>query len=302
MARSAGDTWDIVTSVGFTALAVCAARALDAGLQPPLANDDFAAGFVAAAGEPNLIAAVDNADMSSAAAFNAQWVGVRTRFFDEFFADATRSGTRQAVILAAGLDSRAYRLDWPAGHTVYEVDQPRVLAFKQQVLDRQGAVPSTRRVTVATDLRDDWAGALIAAGFDPDRPTAWALEGLLPYLPGPAQDALFERLHELSATGSHIAAELGPAPGEVREFADNVPTISQDTGQPPVAELWYDDARIDTKEFLAQRHWRVTAVNLVDKAATEYGRPFHELPAVFDRLMRTKFFTAVRESPTGVVR
>lgn len=89
MARSAGDTWDIVTSVGFTALAVCAAQALDAGLRPPLANDDFAAGFVAAAGEPNLIAAVDNADMSSAAAFNAQWVGVRTRFFDEFFADAT---------------------------------------------------------------------------------------------------------------------------------------------------------------------------------------------------------------------
>lgn len=295
MARSAGDTWDIVTSVGFTALAVCAARALDAELQPPLANDDFAAGFVAAAGEPNLIAAVGNADMSSAAAFNAQWVGVRTRFFDEFFAGASRSRTRQAVILAAGLDSRAYRLDWPTGHTVFEVDQPRVLEFKQQVLDQRGAVPSTRRVTVATDLRDDWAGELIAAGFDPGQPTAWALEGLLPYLPGAAQDALFEKLHELSAPGSQLAAELGPAPGEVQEFAGNVPTISQDTGHPPVAELWYDDPRTDTKEFLAQRHWRVTGVNLVDKAATEYGRPFQELPTVFDRLMRTKFFTAVRQ-------
>lgn len=295
MARSAGDTWDIVTSVGFTALAVCAARALDAALRPPLANDAFAAGFVAAAGEPNLIAAVDNADMSSAAAFNAQWVGVRTRFFDEFFTDAARSGTRQAVILAAGLDSRAYRLEWPAGHTVFEVDQPRVLEFKQQVLDRQGAAPSTRRVTVATDLRDDWAGELIAAGFDPGQPTAWALEGLLPYLPGAAQDALFDTLHDLSAVGSHIAVELGPAPGEVQEFADNVPTISQDTGQPPVAELWYDDPRTDTKDFLAQRGWQVTGVDLVDKAAAEYGRPFQELPVVFDRLMRTKFFTAVRK-------
>ncbi|OBJ13672.1 SAM-dependent methyltransferase [Mycobacterium colombiense] len=295
MTRSAGDTWDIVTSVGFTALAVCAARALDAALRPPLANDAFAAGFVAAAGEPNLIAAVDNADMSSAAAFNAQWVGVRTRFFDEFFADAGRSGTRQAVILAAGLDSRAYRLEWPAGHAIFEVDQPRVLEFKQQVLDRQGAVPSTRRVTVATDLRDDWAGELIAAGFDPGQPTAWALEGLLPYLPGAAQDALFDKLHDLSAVGSHIAAELGPAPGEVQEFADNVPTISQDTGQPPVAELWYDDPRTDTKDFLAQRGWQVTGVDLVDKAAAEYGRPFQELPVVFDRLMRTKFFTAVRK-------
>lgn len=295
MARSAGDTWDIVTSVGFTALAVCAARALDARLQPPLANDEFAAGFVAAAGEPNLIAAVRSADMSSAAAFNAQWVGVRTRFFDGFFADATRSGTRQAVILASGLDSRAYRLQWPAAHPVFEVDQPQVLQFKQRVLDRQGAVPSTRRVTVATDLRDDWAGELIAAGFDPGQPTAWALEGLLPYLPGAAQDTLFDKLHELSASGSRLAAELGPAPGEVQEFAGNVPTISQDTDHPPVADLWYDDPRTDTKEFLAQRHWRVTGVDLVDKAATEYGRPFQDLPAVFDRLLRTKFFTAVRE-------
>lgn len=295
MARSAGDTWDIVTSVGFTALAVCAARALDAALSPPLANDAYAAGFVAAAGEPNLIAALDNADMSSAAAFNAQWVGVRTRFFDEFFADAGRAGTRQAVILAAGLDSRAYRLEWPAGHTIFEVDQPRVLEFKQQVLDRQGAVPSTRRVTVATDLRDDWAGELMAAGFDPGQPTAWALEGLLPYLPGAAQDALFDKLHDLSAVGSRLAAELGPAPGELQEFADNVPTISQDSDHPPVAELWYDDPRTDTKAFLAQRGWQVTANDLVEKAANEYGRPFQQLPVVFDRLMRTKFFTAVRE-------
>jgi methyltransferase (TIGR00027 family) len=295
MARSAGDTWDIVTSVGFTALAVCAARALDAGLEPPLANDDFAAGFVTAAGEPNLIAAVANADMTSAAAFNAQWVGVRTRFFDDFFSRAGESGIRQTVILAAGLDSRAYRLAWPSDHTVFEVDQPQVLEFKQQVLDQRGAAPSARRVTVATDLRDDWAGELIAAGFDPAQPAAWALEGLLPYLPGAAQDALFERLHQLSAAGTQIAAELGPAPGEVQEFADNVPTIGQDTGQPPVADLWYDDPRVDTKGFLAQRHWKVTGVDLVDKAAREYGRPFEGLPPVFDRLLRTKFFTAVRE-------
>src|ERR1700743_2313899 len=101
MSRAAGDTWDIVTSVGFTALAVCAARALDAALEPPLANDPFAAGFVTAAGEPKLMAAVDGTDMTSAAAFNAQWVGVRTRFFDDYFTCAGR-GTRQAVILAAG--------------------------------------------------------------------------------------------------------------------------------------------------------------------------------------------------------
>lgn len=234
MARSAGDTWDIVTSVGFTALAVCAARALDAGLQPPLANDDFAAGFVAAAGEPNLIAAVDNADMSSAAAFNAQWVGVRTRFFDEFFADATRSGTRQAVILAAGLDSRAYRLDWPAGHTVYEVDQPRVLAFKQQVLDRQGAVPSTRRITVATDLRDDWAGALIAAGFDPDRPTAWALEDCCRICPGRPR----MRCSKGCTSCRRPVAILPPNSVPPRAKCANSPTMSPRSAKTPVSLRW----------------------------------------------------------------
>jgi methyltransferase (TIGR00027 family) len=291
MSRTAGDTWDIVTSVGFTALAVCAARALDAALDPPLANDDFAAGFVAAAGEPNLAAAVAGIDLTSAAAFNAQWVGVRTRFFDDFF---TRAGTPQAVILAAGLDCRAYRLAWPADGAVFEVDQPRVLEFKQQVLDQQGAVPSTRRIAIATDLRDDWAAALIAAGFDPGQPTAWALEGLLPYLPGPAQDALFGKLHELSAVGSHIAAELGPDPGGVQEFADSMPSINELSTQPPIADLWYDDPRIDTKDWLAERGWDVSTVDLVEKAAHEYGRPFQGLPPVFDRLMRTKFFTATR--------
>jgi methyltransferase (TIGR00027 family) len=295
MPRTVGDTWDIVTSVGFTALAVCAARALDAALDPPLANDDFANGFVVAAGEPNLIAAVANADLTSPTAFNAQWVGVRSRFFDDFFIRAGQSGTRQAVILAAGLDCRAYRLAWPADHTLFEIDQRRVLEFKQQVLDRRSAVPSTRRVAIATDLRDDWVGALLAAGFDPAQPTAWALEGLLPYLPGPAQDALFENLHELSAAGSQVAAELGPAPGEVQEFADSMPGFGQDGPQPPVADLWYDDPRTDTKEWLAERGWAVTSVDLVDKAADEYCRPFHGLPPTFERLLRAKFFTAIRK-------
>jgi methyltransferase (TIGR00027 family) len=238
---------------------------------------------------------VADTDLSSAAAFNAQWVGVRTRFFDEFFTRTGGSGVQQAVILAAGLDSRAYRLAWPADFTVFEIDQPRVLQFKQDELDRQGAVATTRRVAIATDLRDDWAGALVAAGFDPGRPTAWALEGLLPYLPGAAQDALFEKLHELSAAGSQVAAELGPQPGEVQDFADSIPTIAQDGTQPPIADLWYDDPRTDTKTWLAEQGWTVTDADLVQKAAEEYGRPFSDLPPAFERLMRTKFFVATCE-------
>ncbi|ORX03366.1 SAM-dependent methyltransferase [Mycolicibacillus trivialis] len=294
MARSDGDTWDIVTSVGLTALGVCASRALDAELTPPLADDEFAAGFVAAAGEPNLAAAVANRDLSTAAGFNANWVGVRTRFFDDYYAAATADAIPQAVIVAAGLDARAYRLSWPPDHTLFEVDQPRVLDFKQQVLDERTAVPTTRRVTVAVDLREDWATALTGAGFDPARPAAWAMEGLLPYLPGSAQDALFEQVHALSAPGSRIAAELGPDPGTLTRFADYLRDFGGDPTQAPIGELWYDDPRRDTPAWLTERGWTVRPVDLVERAATDYGRPFGELPEFFETLLRTKFFTAVR--------
>lgn len=294
VARTSRDTWDIVTSVGFTALAVCAARALDAALDPPLANDPYAAAFVAAAGEPALVAAVSETQLDGPVGFNAVWVGVRTRFFDDFFVSGAESGIRQAVIAAAGVDSRAYRLAWPTGTTVFEVDQPRVLEFKQRVVDEQGAVALARRVTVAVDLRDDWAAALVDAGFDPAQPTMWALEGLLPYLPGPAQDALFEKLHGLSAAGSRIAAELGPEPGEIAEFADSVPNSGEAGTQPPVTDLWYEDPRRDTKKWLAERDWTVATIDLMDKAANEYGRPFQGLPPAFERFMSVKFFFACR--------
>jgi methyltransferase (TIGR00027 family) len=133
---------------------------------------------------------------------------VRTHFFDEYFGAATSDGIRQVVILAAGLDSRAYRLEWSAGTTVYEIDQPKVLEFKTGVLEAHGAVPASQRRPVPVDLRDDWPGALAAAGFDRTQPTAWLAEGLLPYLPGEAQDRLFEQFTALSAPGSCVAIEV----------------------------------------------------------------------------------------------
>ena len=97
----------------------------------------------------------------------AQGMACRTRFYDQFFLDATQSGVGQAVILASGLDARAYRLPWPAGTVVYEVDMPEVIEFKTLTLSDLGAEPTAERRTVAVDLRDDWATALQAAGFDP---------------------------------------------------------------------------------------------------------------------------------------
>ena len=133
------------------------------------------------------------------------FMAVRTAFFDEYFLNAAASGVRQVVILAAGLDARAWRLPWPDGTTVYELDQAKVLEFKSTTLQARGAQPTSRLVSVAVDLRQDWPTALQEAGFDASSPTAWSAEGLLRYLPAQAQDLLFERIHALSPAGSWLA-------------------------------------------------------------------------------------------------
>jgi methyltransferase (TIGR00027 family) len=140
----------------------------------------------------------------------ADHLAVRSKFFDDVLSAAAGNGVRQLVILAAGLDTRAFRLDWARGTTVYEIDASMVLEFKDAVLAAHGAVPGCERRTVAADLREDWPAALIQAGFDPAMPTAWLAEGLFPYLPDEAIDALLGHVHALSVPGSLIALEHLP--------------------------------------------------------------------------------------------
>jgi methyltransferase (TIGR00027 family) len=215
--RTDDDTWDIETSVGATAVMVAAARAAETERDKPLIRDPYAKMLVAGAGtgvwrfmlDDDFIAKVADADAEAAAIFEhmGSYQAVRTHFFDDFFATAIVGGIRQVVILASGLDSRAYRLQWPVGTTVYEIDQPKVLEYKTATLAAQGVSPTAVRRAVPMDLRFDWPNALREAGFDASAPTAWLAEGLLMYLPANAQDRLFEQITELSAPGSHIAAE-----------------------------------------------------------------------------------------------
>lgn len=104
-------------------------------------------------------------------------MALRTKFFDDYFRSAGDAGIRQAVILAAGLDSRAYRLPWLGGTTVYELDQPQVIDFKTDTLSQLGAQPTAQRRAIGVDLRQDWPAALRAAGWDAAQPTAWCAEG-----------------------------------------------------------------------------------------------------------------------------
>jgi len=218
MARTDNDTWDLASSVGATATMVAAARAMASKADHPLIDDPFAEPLVRAVGvdfftrlvtgelRPEDLHGNESAGMQRM----TDNMAVRTKFFDDFFLSAGAAGIRQAVILASGLDSRAYRLAWPAGTTVYEIDQPEVIEFKTKTLAELGAEPTAQRRTVAMDLRYDWPSALIEEGFDPNQPTAWSAEGLLGYLPPDAQDRLLDTITELSAPGSRVAVESVP--------------------------------------------------------------------------------------------
>ena len=211
MPRTDNDSWDITQSVGATALGVAAARAAETESENPLINDPFARVFVDAAGEgmwsiyadPTLLAkAIElEPDVQTRIQLMIDFMATRTAFFDEFFLGAADTGVRQVVILAAGLDARTWRLPWPDGTVVYELDQPKVLEFKSNTLREHGAHPTAQLVNVPIDLRQDWPKALQEAGFDASRPAAWSAEGLVRYLPAQAQDLLFERIHSLSVAG-----------------------------------------------------------------------------------------------------
>ncbi|MEU7768749.1 class I SAM-dependent methyltransferase [Nocardia sp. NPDC049190] len=293
--RTEGDEWDIVSSVGLTALGVATFRALEAAGPDPLIQDDYAPLFVEAAGEPHFAGLLADPSTLADTPLVPGFMGFRTKFFDEFFLSAAADGVRQAVIIAAGLDARAYRLEWPAGTTVFEVDQPKVLEFKEKVLTEHHAHPKADRRVVAVDLRDDWPAALDRAGFDPDQPTAWSAEGLLPYLPGAAQDALFERIDELSAPGSHLGVESFVAGTDVKRFASIESKYFDHSpfGDIDLTELFYDDERADPVQWLIESGWSVQTFSPAE-LATAYHRSVGELPdEVADLWERPRYLIAV---------
>ncbi|MEZ0359124.1 class I SAM-dependent methyltransferase [Mycobacterium sp. SA01] len=269
MTRTDNDTWDLASSVGATATLVAAARAAASRERDPLIDDPFAEPLVRAVGI-DFFTKMATGDLPTPDDQSAMGVtrmtdnmAVRTKFFDEFFQDAADAGVRQVVILASGLDSRAYRLDWPAGMVVYEIDQPDVIAFKTQTLAEQGATPTCERRPVAMDLRNDWATALREAGFDPQAPTAWSAEGLLGYLPPDAQDRLLDTVTELSAPGSRVAIDTAPPsnPEEQEESREKMETISahwRDNGfDLDFGSLVYLGERNEASDYLADHGWQV---------------------------------------------
>ena len=276
MARTDNDTWDLASSVGATATGVAVGRALASKAPKPLINDPLAEPLVRAVGVDFFTRVVGGELNPAEIDGDALWglgrmtdmMGVRTKFFDEFFLTATQSGIRQAVILASGLDARAYRLPWPAATTVYEIDQPQVIEFKTNTLAGLGAAPTAERRTVAIDLRHDWPGALRQAGFDPAQPTAWSAEGLLAFLPPDAQDRLLDNITALSATGSRFASENMSNTGLESRMQDRMHQAIErwrDHGfDVEMTDLWYLGERNDVAAHLDGHGWKTTPVNVAD--------------------------------------
>jgi len=299
MPRTDNDSWDITQSVGATALGVAAARAVETESENPLINDPFARVFLNAAGEgmwsiyadPKLLAkAIElEPDVRTRIQLMVDFMATRTAFFDEFFVNAADTGVRQVVILASGLDARTWRLPWPDGTVVYELDQPKVLDFKLATLRDHGAHPTAQLVTIPIDLRQDWPKALQEAGFDASRPAAWSAEGLVRYLPAQAQDLLFARIHELSAAGSWLASNVpGPGftdPGLVRRQREDMQRLRAAAAKLVNAEvadeddLWYPEERTPIDGWLREHGWDVSAANFPELMA-RYGRSVPQDPEV----------------------
>jgi methyltransferase (TIGR00027 family) len=229
------------------------------------------------------------------------FMATRTAFFDEFFLGAADAGVRQVVILAAGLDARTWRLPWPDGTVVYELDQPKVLEFKSDTLRDHGAEPKAQLVNVPIDLRQDWPKALQQAGFDPSRPAAWSAEGLVRYLPAQAQDLLFERVHALSAVGSWLAsnvpAEGFTAPERVQRQREEMRRMRAaaaklvDVEITDFDDLWYAEERTPVDAWLREHGWDVSVATF-EELMSRYGRDVP--PGAEDAMPPTLYVSAHR--------
>ncbi|BBZ10413.1 class I SAM-dependent methyltransferase [Mycobacterium branderi] len=266
MPRTHDDTWDLASSVGATATMVALSRALASQGPDALLDDPFADPLVRAVGVPQFVrlldgeVSLDDDDPVLNRKTRTQQITVRTRFFDDFFTSAADAGVRQAVILASGLDTRAYRLQWPAGTVVYEIDQPQVIDFKTTTLADFGATPAAERRAIGIDLRDDWPAALREGGFDTGRPTAWIAEGLLPYLPPEAQDRLFDNITALNAPGSRLATEHVPDPAaftdeRANKISERWRRLGLDLN---ASDLFYQGERSVVIDYLTRHGWQVT--------------------------------------------
>ncbi|OBF61156.1 SAM-dependent methyltransferase [Mycobacterium sp. 852002-50816_SCH5313054-b] len=294
MGRTEGDTWDLANSVGATATMVAAARAAATRRPQPVITDEYAEPLVRAVGLDVFTrlasGELDSDDLEKEVGFPriVDTFAARARFYDDYFAAAGKEGVRQVVIVASGLDARPYRLRWPAGTTVYEIDQPEVIAFKTATLAEVGAAPTAELRTIGIDLREDWPAALQEAGFDPAQPTAWLAEGvLIGWLPPEAEVRLLDSITPLSSEGSRFAADFGSLNDGSEESQEQARRTAEGWRRQgldmDIAALTYPGEHTDVAAHLRADGWDTTTFALTDLFAAaglpQLGEAAQQSPA-----------------------
>jgi methyltransferase (TIGR00027 family) len=271
MTRTDDDTWDPATGVGMTATFGAVARAV--GTNKGLIDDPFAEQLVRAAGVDYFTRVIEDQRYADHGGGPPVMTGlidvlaIHARFVDEYLAEAGRAGIRQVVILGSGMDTRPYRLWWPPGTTVYEIDQPEVVDFKSEVLRGLGAELNANRRAIGIDLRQDWPDGLRRVGFDAAQPTVWVAEGLLVgYLPPDAQNRLLQTLTEMSATGSRFAADHMPTwgPSQLEEARAFIDIWRQQGLDVDLTTLTYTGEYRYVPQYLAACGWKTVERKVAD--------------------------------------
>lgn len=304
--RTGETSVNLSTGVGATATLVAAGRARATKAAPPLIDDPFAVHLVKAVGIDFLTRwATGELQASEIDERDAAWglermtldVAARTRYFDRFLLEASAADIRQVVILASGLDARAFRLQWPAGTRVFEIDHPEVLRFKSATLAEMGAVSPAELHMVPADLSAGWADELRSRGFDPQQPCAWIAEGLLGYLPPEAQDRLLDDITALSAPASRLAVETFVGSDELD--AEHVEKIIRGATQRWRAHGWHLDiwalthrgVRNEVGAYLDGHGWRSTGITAAQLLID------NDVPAAIARTDQTReplsYYTAI---------
>jgi methyltransferase (TIGR00027 family) len=270
-------------AIARTAQWTAAARARESARPDPLFTDPLAAALAGAEGFALLDAEAETGD--------DPYLAIRTRVFDDWLADVTAgAGVRQVVLLGAGMDSRAFRLLWPEGTTLWELDRPALLAVKEEILTTAGAAPRCDRRTVGAALEgEDWPADVRAAGFDPARPSAWLAEGFFAYLDAATVERVLATTAALAAPGSRIDVDFVSEDflscGWMAAYLHRL----EERGTP-----WR--FRTNEPEALLARHgWRAERVRQPGEEGAHFGRwPWPVAPRDVPGLPRSFFVAAAR--------
>ena len=217
---------------------------------------------------------------------------LRTRFFDDFLQRITgQYAIRQVVLMAAGLDTRAFRLTWPAQTRLFELDQPAVLQYKEQMLRSASAQPTCERQTIAADLTGPWKETFIKTGFDPQQPSGWLLEGFLFYLPNESVTRILDEVTSLAAPGSWIGFDIINSATLTSPWTRSWVEMQAQAGAPWIGTM------DDPEGFLATRGWKATLTQVGENDANFSRWPYPVLPSTMPDMPHDWFVTAHKEEP-----